>query len=99
MCFTEEVRRGPTPGLNLHLTEDSPEITQPTAEDIRCRNILKNHCGERAKLKCAQRKFNYIGLVVGHLAFVNSPENTKRMHADLRHTTACNKVAQKLSLF
>ena len=92
MRFTEEVRRGPTPGLDVHLMEDSLEMIQPTAEDMRRRNILKDHCGERAKRTCTQRKLNYIWLVIGHSAVVKYPENMKRMQKKLDFASACAEI-------
>ena len=74
MHSTEEVRRRPTPGLNVHLLKDCLAIIQSTFEDMRGGNILKDHCGERAKQKCTQRKLNSIGLVVGHSVVVKVPK-------------------------
>ena len=74
---------------------DSLDMIKPTFEDIRCGNILKYYCGERVKQKGAQRKLNLIGLVVGHLAIVNSPENMERMQEDLQFASACAEINRR----
>ena len=90
--FLKEVRRGPTPGLDVHLYSDSLEMIQPTAEDMRRARILEDHCGERAKRKCAKRKLNSIGLVVGQSTVVNSAENMARMQEELNFADACAEI-------
>jgi hypothetical protein len=102
--FAKEIRCGPTPALDVHLYDDSLEMIQPTAEDVRRGRILEDHCGERAKKKCAKRKLNSIGLVVGQSTVVNSAKNMARMQEELTFASACaeisrieetNKVAEK----
>ena len=102
--YAKEVRRGPAPWLDVHLYPDSLEMIQPTAEDMRRGRILQDHCGERAKRKCAKRKLNSIWLVIGQSSIVNSAENMARMQEELNFAAACaeinriedaNKVAEK----
>ena len=91
----EEVKCGPSAGLDIHLMDDSLEMITPTFEDMRHHGILKDHAGERAKKKCAQRKMNSIGLVVGHCAVVNSAENMQRMQEKLQFAAACAEIHRK----
>ena len=67
-------------------------MIQPTEEDMRRGSILKDHVLERAKRKCAQRRFNNIGLVVGHSAVVNSAKNMARMEEELTFAAACAEI-------
>ena len=91
----EEVKCGPSAALDIHLMGDSLEITTPTFEDMRHHNILRDHAGERAKRKCAQRKLNSVGLVVGHCAVVDSAENMQRMQEELQFTAACAEINRR----
>ena len=84
----------PTSGLDISLQPDSLQMIQPTIEEMRHGNILRDHYGERAKRKCAQRKLNNIGLVVGQSTVVNSVENMKRMEEDLQFATACAEISR-----
>ena len=92
--FPEEIRQGPAPELDVHLMPDSLEMIQPTEQDMRRGSILKDHVGKRAKRKCAQRKLNSIGLVVGHSGVVNSPENMARMEEELHFASACAEISR-----
>ena len=91
----EEVKCGPSAALDIHLVDDSLEMIAPTIEDMRHHNILRDHAGERAKRKCAQRKLNSIGLVVGHCAVVNSDENMQRMQEELQFAAASAEIHRK----
>ena len=102
--YAKDVRCGPTPWLDVHLYPDSLEMIQPTAVDMRRGRVLEDHCGEQAKRKCAKRKLNSIGLVIGQSTVVNSAENMARMQEELNFAAACaeinriedaNKVAEK----
>jgi len=74
------------------LMPDSLEMIQPTEEDMRRGSILKDRVLERAKRKCAQRRFNNIGLVVGHSAVVNSAKNMARMEEELTFAATCAEI-------
>ena len=84
----------PASGLDIHLQPDSLQMIQPNNKEMRHGNILRDHYGERAKRKCAQRKLNNIGLVVGQSTVVNSVENMKRMEEDLQFATACAEISR-----
>ena len=90
--YEKEVRRGPAPWLDVHLYPDSLEMIQSTAEDMRRGRILQDHCGERAKRKCAKRKLNSIGLVIGQSSVVNSAESMARMQEELNFAAACAEI-------
>ena len=92
--FPEEVRRGPARELDVHLMSDSLEMIQPTFDDMRRGSILRDHCGERAKRKCAKRKLNSIGLVIGQSAVVNSAENMERMQEELNFAAASSEITR-----
>ena len=92
--FTNEVRLGPALALDVHLMPDSLGMIAPTADDMRRGSILKDHLGERAKRKCAKRKLNSIGLVIGQSTVVNSAENMARMQEELEFASACAEISR-----
>jgi hypothetical protein len=56
---------------------------QPTANQLRRGEIIKDYVGNNAAHKCARRKLNSYGYLVGHCGVVNSKENMNRMKEQL----------------
>ena len=86
------VRVQPNDGLNVELHDDSLECIQPTASELRMGAVMKDSIGVRAKRKCAKRKLNNIGTIVGHSGVVNSEENRKRMKDSLTLAAAMSEI-------
>ena len=86
------VRMKPTDGLNVELLKDSLECIQPTASELRMGAVMKDTLGVRAKRKCAKRKLNNIGAIVGHSDVVNSEENRKKMKDSLNLAAAMSEI-------
>ena len=78
----------------MELHDDSLECIQPTASELRMGAVIviKDSIGVRAKRKCAKRKLNNIGTIVGHSGVVNSEENRKRMKDSLTLAAAMSEI-------
>ena len=87
-----KVRVEPSESINLEMQKDSIEMIQPTSEELRHGNILRYHFGEGAKRKCAQRKLNSLGSVIGTSTVVNSEENMAKMREALEFAAACADI-------
>ena len=73
----------PSANLAVHLYPDLLKSIQPTANQLRRGEIIKDYVGNNAAHKCARRKLNSYGYLVGHCGVVNSKENMNRMKEQL----------------
>ena len=89
----EGVRVEPTVGLNVELYEDSLECIQPSEGELRRGAILRDSFGNRAARKCAKRKLNNLGAIVGQATVVNSMENMEKMRDNLQFASAMAQIS------
>ena len=64
----------PSANLCIHLYPDSLKSIQPTANQLLRGAIIKDYVGNNTARKCARRKVNSYGYIVGHCGVVNSAE-------------------------
>ena len=84
----------PSANLCIHLYPDSLKSMQPTANQLRRGAIIMDYVGNNVARKCARRKLNSYGYLVGHCGVVNSAKNMKKMKEQL--VMAVDKVLEKL---
>ena len=82
----------PSANLDLAIAHDSISCIHPTDSHFRRSAILKDAVGDRAIRKCAQRKLNNIGNVIGQCAVVNSQENMARMKERLEMAASMAEI-------
>jgi hypothetical protein len=81
----------PSPGLGVHLYNNSLNLIQPTLYSL-CRGaIRKDKIGNDAAHKNARSKMNSVGYLVRHCGVVNNEENMQRMREQL---TMADSVAE-----
>ena len=100
----EVVRMAPVGGLDIHLYDDSLNYNQPSEIELCRGEIMKDALGIQAARRCAQRKLNNVGYLVGHCAHVNSEENMETMRhnlmfvstqAEINHKEAADKATKR----
>ena len=87
-----DTKMAPSDYLDLGIHDDQLSIIQPSSEEL-CRGaIMRDAIGVRAQRKCAQRKMNNLGTLVGHSNIVNSKENIDRMKNELQMASAMAEI-------
>ena len=89
------MRVEPTGGLHVELYEDSLECIQPSEGELRRGAILRDSFGNRAARKCAKRKLNNLGAIVGQATVVNSMENMEKMRDNLQFASAMAQISHE----
>ena len=82
----------PSSSLHLEIQSDALAMIQPTSEELHHGAVMRDSFGDRAQRKCAQRKLNSIGAVVGTCTVVNSEENMDKMRKELQFTEAMAEI-------
>jgi len=85
----------PITHLAVHLYPDSLKKIQPTANQLRRGAIIKDYVGNNAARKCARRKLNSYGDLVGHCGVVNSKENMNRIKEQLVMADFVSEIHRK----
>ena len=85
----------PSANLAVHLYPDLLKSIQPTANQLRRGAIIKDYVGNNAARKCARRKLNSYGYLVGHCGVVNSEENMNRMKEQLVMADSVSEIHRK----
>ena len=87
-----DAKVAPSDYLDLGIHDDQLSIIQPSSVEL-CRGaIMRDDIGVRAQRKCAQRKINNLGTLVGHATVVNSKENIDRMKGELQVASALAEI-------
>ena len=74
----------PTGGLDVHMYDDSLRCIQPSKKELRRGAIIRDALGVQAAWRCAQRKLNNVGNLVGNCVHVNSEENMEMLKQNLK---------------
>lgn len=69
--------------LDLEVNHRQMECVQPTEDDFRRADVLRDAVGDGAMRKISKRKLTTLGYLQGHCGIVNSKETLKRMKQDL----------------
>ena len=79
-------------GMDVELNRDNLECIQPAEAELRRGAILRDTFGNRAVRKCAKRKLNNLGAVIGQSSVVNSPGNMETMRRNLQFASAMAQI-------
>ena len=82
------VRIMPLKHLNVEVSSDAMDCIQPLESELCWVAIMRDSFGEKAKRKCAQRKLNNLGLIIGQTTVVNSEQNMAKMREQLQFANA-----------
>jgi len=85
----------PSDSLDVELSRDGIKCIQPNASELRRAAILRDSFGEQAIRKCAKRKLNNIGNIVGQSTVVNSDENIRKIKLGLQLADSMAEVARR----
>ena len=75
----DEVVGGPTPALDIHISERQMECIRPTDDDLRKCRILADAVGQGAILKIAKRELDSLGYIRGNCGFLTDPGRMTRV--------------------
>jgi len=91
----QHVKIIPSTELNVEISSDALKCIQPTQSELRRANILHDSFGKRAIRKCAKRKLNNIGNIVGQCAVVNDETNMARMRENLVFAESMAEIVRR----
>ena len=89
----------PAPYLDVEVKPGQLSIVQPSIEDLRASNLMKDAGGDRAVMKLAERKLNALGNTNSHACFVNSAANLEKMWNQMQLVLCISQVLAASSVW
>ena len=84
----------PAPYLDVEFKAGQLSTVQPTIEDLRASNLMRDAGGDGAMMKLAERKLNALGNVNSHSCFVNSAVNLEKMRNQVQLASSIAQVGR-----
>ena len=83
---------GPTPALDIHISQRQMNFIRPTGDDVRKGQILANAGGQGAILKIAKRKLDSLGYIWGYCGLLTDPGRITRVDNMLQLVDSISEI-------
>ena len=78
--------------LDLAMTDDQKKILNPTAQDLTCREIMKDAGGAGATQKLAKRKLDNLGIIKAHCGVATDPDRIAKLERAAQLASSISEI-------